>query len=172
MNNNYFDILGLTSQTPQWWDEAAVPRFCEFKPEHCANIYAKEVILLLIRCQQCQHEFKVCCSRGTLGFYPSLLKATKYISAFSFLLRKFLGWCHETEQEKAPSEATLKSLIVCNNLHYGDPPNVDCCECGPSMNSESVRVLEYWFREKWEWVRNPKLEIALGEDFFVFLEDV
>lgn len=38
----------------------------------------------------------------------------------------------------------LSVAIVENTLHYGDPPNMNCCPAGPTMNSEPRRVLEYW----------------------------
>lgn len=51
------------------------------------------------------------------------------------------------------------------DLHYGDPPNVDCCPAGPTMNSVPVRVLEFWRQAKMEWERAPELEIALGPEW-------
>ena len=61
MNHHYKDIrdkLGI----PQWFDEHAVPRYKEFHPTIVANIYAKEVALVLIACQSCSHPFKVAMS--------------------------------------------------------------------------------------------------------------
>lgn len=65
MNHHYADILALSPDPPQWWDENAVPRFCEFHPSHVADIYADEVALLQIQCQYCRRKFKVAMSRGT-----------------------------------------------------------------------------------------------------------
>lgn len=47
-------------------------------------------------------------------------------------------------------------------LHYGDPPNIQCCPAGPTMNSEPKRVLEFWRRDgRFEWTRVPELEVAI-----------
>lgn len=62
MNRYYEDILSRIAEPPTWFDERAVPRFGEFSPRACADIYAKEVALVLIECQNCGHEFKVCVS--------------------------------------------------------------------------------------------------------------
>lgn len=59
MLHHYNDILALTDKKPLWWDEAGVPRFCEFHPTESNNIYADEVVLLLIACQSCLVEFEV-----------------------------------------------------------------------------------------------------------------
>lgn len=49
-------------------------------------------------------------------------------------------------------------------LYYGDPPNVECCSIGPTMSSDSVRVLEFWIKEKFVWIRKPELEIELNNE--------
>src|SRR6266853_4787652 len=41
----------------------------------------------------------------------------------------------------------LSDEIRLRRVHYGDPPNVRCCEAGPSMNSVMREVLEYWSRD-------------------------
>jgi hypothetical protein len=51
MNTEYDDIRALTAEPPKWWDEFAVPRYCDFRPRSAANIYAREAALLLIECQ-------------------------------------------------------------------------------------------------------------------------
>ena len=61
MNHHYKDIRDKLGP-PQWFDEYAVPRYCDFSPEEVANIYAKEVALVLIACQSCRHLFKVAMS--------------------------------------------------------------------------------------------------------------
>lgn len=62
MNNEYHDIRSRIAEPPQWWDEYAVPRYCDFAPKHAANIYATEAALVLIQCQSCETEFRVCIS--------------------------------------------------------------------------------------------------------------
>lgn len=121
MNNEYHDIRSRISEPPKWWDENAVPRFCEFAPRHAANIYAREASLVLIECQGCRTPFKVC----VIGF------------------------------------GKLAQRIRDGSLHYGDPPNVECCIGGPTMNCIDVRVLEYWRRKDSDWERDPALEVGL-----------
>jgi hypothetical protein len=55
----YDDILSLIPKPPEWWDENGVPRYCAFHPHECADIYADEAVLVLIRCQSCSREFHV-----------------------------------------------------------------------------------------------------------------
>jgi len=57
MHTAYNDILELTDREPVWWTEDGVPRFCEFHPDDASNIYATEVVLLEIACQECGRRF-------------------------------------------------------------------------------------------------------------------
>jgi hypothetical protein len=66
MNCNYKDIIDRIAETPTWWDENSVPRYCEFSPKRVSNIYATEVALVLIHCQGCGQPFKVAVSSGLL----------------------------------------------------------------------------------------------------------
>ena len=66
MYTSYDDILALTAEPPKWWDECAVPRFCNFEPSKVANIYCDEVALVEITCQGCRRAFQVAFSRGRL----------------------------------------------------------------------------------------------------------
>lgn len=115
MNNEYFDIRDRIADPPKWWDEFAVPRYCDFVPRQAANIYASEAALVLIECQACGTSFRVCMSgRGT----------------------------------------QVADEIRSGELHYGDPPNVQCCASGPSTNCVDIRVIEYWRRGRetnFEW---------------------
>jgi hypothetical protein len=61
VNQYYNDIIEKLG-TPIWFDECAVPRYCEFKPDRIANIYARECCLLEIACQDCGHRFLVAMS--------------------------------------------------------------------------------------------------------------
>ena len=64
MHTEYSDILERIRMEPLWWDEHAVPRYCEFSPRMMANIYAREAVLLLISCQFGPlHHFEVAVSR-------------------------------------------------------------------------------------------------------------
>jgi hypothetical protein len=51
VNHLYRDILERIPTQPLWWDEHAVPRYCEFSPEQIAYYYAREAVLLLITTQ-------------------------------------------------------------------------------------------------------------------------
>ena len=132
MNHHYGDIRRLSSTPPIWFDENAVPRFCEFSPDEGADIYAKEIVLLRVDCQDCGHQFRVAMSWNET----------------SQILRGF-----------APLSKNIKSL------HYGDPPNIECCPSGPTMNSEPRRTIEFWRREHGDWARVPELEgVVLDEE--------
>lgn len=39
----------------------------------------------------------------------------------------------------------------CFPPHYGDPPNVDCCPAGATMNSDHIRVLGRWVWKEGDW---------------------
>jgi hypothetical protein len=56
----YRDIRERIPEPPTWFDECAVPRYCDFTPHYAANIYAREAVLFLIECQACGHQFRVC----------------------------------------------------------------------------------------------------------------
>lgn len=45
-------------------------------------------------------------------------------------------------------------------MNWGDPPNIGCCPAGPTMNSQTLAVLEYWSRKnhEHEWARDETLE--------------
>lgn len=68
MHNKYDDITSIAGE-PKWWDEFAVPRYCEFSPDRVANIYASEVVLLEIACQNCGQRFQAAMSRDSLDIY-------------------------------------------------------------------------------------------------------
>lgn len=120
MHQYYKDILEHVSEPPRWFDENAVPRFCEFLPKEAAHIYASEVTLLLIECQACATRFKV---------------------ALSELNLRDVLWDSSKRKVK-----NISDLIADRSIHYGDPPNVRCCDTGPTMNSVAIRVLEYWYK--------------------------
>jgi len=135
--NCYHEILETMGE-PKWWDEHGVPRYVDFTPQETANIYASHVVLALITCQSCGHEFRVAFSQG--------------------------------DYEIMESARTLASYIQDRELHYGDPPNNNCCLAGPTMNSVPQRVLEYWSQDKQEngrrdWVRHPEFELEMVPDW-------
>lgn len=120
MHTHYDDILDRIPELPKWFDELAVPRYCDFSPQKLAFIYAKEAALVLIRCQACERKFHVAFSEGNA--------------------------VDRSNDGKRSFAITIANLISERRLHYGDPPNVRCCSSGASMNSVPVRVLEYWYK--------------------------
>jgi len=134
MHCYYKDILSRFDGPPEWWDENAVPRFCPFRPEHVANIYAREVALVEIACQNCGRRFDV---------------------AFS--------WHSWAGVIKDPPERISKRIERRCGIEYGDPPNARCCPAGPTMTSDTIRVLQFWRRDGGcDWQRDKGLEIELG----------
>ncbi len=132
MNHHYRDITDRLGNKPPWWDEHAVPRYCDFSPHNTADIYAREVCLVEIECQSCGEAFKVCMSRGDFGFGPDGLEDRR---------------------------GSLAKAVESGAIHYGDPPNNGCCPAGPTMNSIPRQVIEFWRKGKgFEWERVPALE--------------
>lgn len=128
MNQSFDDIYSRIKEDPTWWDENGVPRYDEFHPSYISNIYANEVMLILIHCQSCCHPFRVA--------------------------------VHKSAFDHVHSDRSLRDSIP--DVGYGDPPNMGCCAAGPSMQSESIRVLEYWESDSnIEWVRRPEFEVDL-----------
>ena len=64
--------------------------------------------------------------------------------------------------ERGSGEPEIAERIGRSQLAYRDPPNVGCCASGPTMTSETLRVIEYWRREPYPdgWTRDPSLETA------------
>jgi hypothetical protein len=123
MHQHYEDILSRIAEPPRWFDEEGVPRYCEFAPHRIANIYADECALLEIECQSCARAFVVALDGGTANQRD---------------LSRVRG-------QETPWR-TLAEIIRSHDIHYGDPPNVDCCGVGHTQNSTPRRVVEYWER--------------------------
>ena len=130
MKPEYKDILSRIKEVPLWYGTNGVPRFDRFNPKMCSNIYADEVLLLEIQCQDCHEKFHV----EMYHSKPSNFQSLEY-RVINF--RKY-SWIP---------------------IHYGDPPRHKNC-CGETMNAESLRILEFWKREYSEWVRKSNLEIS------------
>lgn len=139
MHHHYADIIDRISEDPKWWDENAVPRFCEFAPDATADIYCNEAVLLGIECQGCGQRFKVCMTASQT-------------------------WRMVNEARGIPSKA-LSEQIHDKEIHFGDPPNTNCCAAGATMNSEPKRVLQYWRKDGLEWARDESLEIDVEPDW-------
>lgn len=131
MHHHYKDVRERIVESPKWFDECAVPRYCDFAPDEAANICSTRVALVLIQCQSCGRGFKVCFSTGSM--------------------EQYIG------------NTDLWQEIKDGALHYGDPPNVQCCPAGPTMNCLDIQVLEAWEKEGIDWQRKPEYEIALPD---------
>jgi len=68
MHHHYDDIRERISEEPKWFDENAVPRYCEFSPNQVSCIYAREVVLAEVACQNCRKPFLVAFSVSTFDF--------------------------------------------------------------------------------------------------------
>lgn len=136
MNANYADIIDRVVEAPIWFDEHAVPRYCPFKPNETASIYADEAVLFEIECQRCATPFLVCMTSDPMS---RMAQASLRDGVFSL-------------EKRIP-----------DTLEYGDPPNIECCAAGPTMKSVPLRVVEFWRRVSRppRWVRAPELEVAL-----------
>ena len=69
MHTYYADIVKRIEQPPTWFDECAVPRYCNFTPNDISDVYANECALVLIACQNCGQKFKVAMSSNILSEY-------------------------------------------------------------------------------------------------------
>ena len=162
MHHHYDDIIKAVGVAPTWWQEEGVPRFCEFTPDVSSNIYADEVALVEIACQSCDTRFNVAFNTSAASRVQQALIGNSNIENVDF------------------DALRLSSLIASGDLFYGDPPNTGCCAAGPTMTSETIRVIEYWHRhhQKYvvdgiisdivkysEWRRNPEFEITFEEPF-------
>lgn len=138
MHHHYNDIRSRIPEEPTWFDEHAVPRYCPFSPNETADIYADECALLEVHCQSCERPFMVAVTCKSFDRYDFATK-TRGLS--------------------------LADRVVARKLSYGDPPNVDCCPAGPTMNGVEVRVVEFWRKERLKWSRAPDLEVDVTPDW-------
>lgn len=74
MKQSYLDILDRRpNDSVLWWDENGVPRYGKFSPHLVANIYASEIVLLKVACQNCNQQFLVAISALVLSGDNSLI---------------------------------------------------------------------------------------------------
>jgi hypothetical protein len=68
---------------------------------------------------------------------------------------------------------TIQDKILNKNLHYGDPPNTECCLSGCTMNSDTLEVLQYWYLNKnLEWMRDNKYEIKFDVNDYKLQDEI
>lgn len=62
----------------------------------------------------------------------------------------------------------LVALVQAGAIYYGDPPNVNCCSSGPTMTSISLRMLEFWIRNRdtHRWERKKRFEGKIEDDVY------
>ena len=130
MKPKYSDILSRISIVPLWYDSNGVPHFDPFRPDLCSNFYADEIILLKIQCQECKE--------------PFLVEMHSSKSCNSQSLEYKVVHCKE---------------YIINPIHYGDPPRHNEC-IGDTMNAESLQIVEFWKRDRIDWIRKSKFEIS------------
>jgi hypothetical protein len=104
-----------------WFDEGGVPRYVPFHPNRCALLGAEEALLAEVRCQGCGQPFLVALTWRDAGHYPQFQGLTL-----------------------PPADRLTK--IGGNSLHYGDPPDIGCCDAGPTMGSDFHRIVQAWIR--------------------------
>lgn len=142
----YPDIRKRITEEPKWYDSNGVPRYDKFHPDLCPNIYADEVILLEIACQNCGKRFFV--EMNWYGFSFSL--GGKRIPSFK---ERLIRW--KRKGKKSDGWAPI---------HYGDPPAHGCT--GDTMNCYDLRIVRFWKRGRkpiWGMTRRRGFEIGINE---------
>jgi hypothetical protein len=127
----YDDILSRIAEEPIWFDENAVPRYCEFHPSKIAS--GDEVALVEVTCQSCGRLFRVAFAASAPAMHS------------------------QGEWPIGPIGRAIRE----KSLHYGDPPNVWCCPAGPTENSEPRKVVEYWRQGDPKYVQRDAMGLGL-----------
>ncbi len=147
----YSDILKLTKKQPLWYDENGVPRYCKFTPSDLPSIYARIAVLMEIQCQACGKPFLVGIGSDkhtSPPFTKAQLKKYPALEPLQRFLKDLAAW------KKSPRNTSPP-------FYYGDPPRHGGkgCIAGGTMNSEVVRIVEYWEKGNiTEWKRFKRLE--------------
>jgi hypothetical protein len=118
MHCEYDDIRSKITEPPKWFDENAVPRYCDFEPGQLADIYAFECCLLRIECQNCGQEFDVAMSESSMDRMRHKMMFGTY-------------------------EPSLSDLVRRGDVHYGDPPNARCCQARAAVLASAVASVDY-----------------------------
>jgi len=183
--------------------DPVTPRFQPHHPDLCADIYADEVALLKIACQSCGREFLVQMSYGPCdaaqvlamsghGVIPRLLDETLVMlkdaigiasdsdsdsdSASASMLDRMHAITLELGARRKLRPQSLADQVTAGVIHYGDPPSVDCCAAGATMNCYDLAIVEFWRRghvpsglvtlgeamDAMGWSRIRELERGLG----------
>lgn len=140
MTPDYADITSRIAEKPTWYDDHGVPRYGKFHPRSAPSIYANEVALVEIGCQNCDQTWLVSFTRSSMDDVRAQLMGREPM--------------------------TIAEAIRQGKLHYGDPPNhVETDHAGSTMNCLDWRVIEYWHQPPgvFDWVRDQSLEIKLPD---------
>jgi len=138
MTPEYADIRSRIAEEPSWYDDNGVPRYGKFHPRNAPNIYANEVALVEIGCQGCDLTWLVSFTRSSMDELREKITGREPVS--------------------------IAESIRKGSLHYGDPPShVETDHAGSTMNCLDWRVIEYWHKEEFDWVRDHSLEIDLPD---------
>ena len=153
MLRKYLDIISKLGR-PEWWDGQGAPRYVEFHPDLC-GVYDRYIAFMEIGCQSCDATFLVASE-------INIMEAT---SNFELPLIPVILEGEEKKiaevENKLDKEGGESPWFQVGSFHYGDPPptfHKEYCMSGPTMNSVPIRIIEFWEREKFEWVRNHKYE--------------
>jgi len=135
MKHPYRDIHEATGDhEPFWYDQNGVPRYCEFTPDDVPNIYADQAALYVIQCAGCGQHFTVADS------CDSVILRYDFIERLVEAVREGRG---------------LAEAISYGDAPYHEHPTGGQC-AGTTMQSDTFRVLEIWWRrsgrewERWE----------------------
>lgn len=144
MNRSYADITSRLGE-PLWWDGHAVPRYEAFKPEMC-GVYDRYIAYLEIACQACVRRFHVAvCVDGMFPvWHPSEVQWGPGGN----------GWSLTADNMPHREDAGI--------WHYGDPPRHGCI--GDTMNCIDLRIVEFWERTRFDWVRRSEYEIEFEQE--------
>jgi hypothetical protein len=136
MLETYNDIRSRIPEPPKWFDEHGVPRYDSFHPDLSPNVYADQVLLYRIACQNCN----------------SL-----------FLVEENWSRCNPVSFMRGTPNPSLEDRVRLKRIHYGDPP-CTACDAGATMNCVDLITVQFWHRmDGWNWVRIPELEgVSLG----------
>lgn len=77
MKQQYQDIIEAFDSSPKWFDEHGVPRNVPFHPQEVADVYAREVALVRVRCQGCGTVFLVAVSWAVADGMDGIAKLSK-----------------------------------------------------------------------------------------------
>lgn len=145
MHAYYQDIKSRIKDPILWYDCNGVPRYDKFTPELSPNIYAEEVLLVEISCQDCRSKFLV-------EFNWSMIDRIfdRHAESFTTDMREWL--------KRKPEDRHMAPL------HYGDPPAHGCV--GDTMNCYDLRIVEFWrkCKDKFGFERISEYEIELEKE--------